>query len=161
MFLFPNHLPQNKCLRPSEFHLLKPDAQCKGIRRWSLERGRALEMGSEMFYKRPQKVLTLFHRMHRCFRLCNPMDCSPPHSSVHGHSPGKNTGVDCRALLQGIFPTQGSNPGPSHCRRVLHQLSHQGSPRILEWIAIPFSSGSSQTRDGTCVSCIGRQILYH
>ena len=43
-------------------------------------------------------------------RLCNPMDCSPPGSSVHGNSPGKNTGVGCHALLQGIFLTQGSNP---------------------------------------------------
>ena len=47
--------------------------------------------------------------------LCDPMDCSPPDSSVHGESPGKNTGVACHALLQGIFPTQGSNPGLPHC----------------------------------------------
>ena len=46
-----------------------------------------------------------------CPTLCDPMDCSPPGSSVHGDSPGKNTGVGCHALLQGIFPTQGSNPG--------------------------------------------------
>ena len=38
------------------------------------------------------------------------MDCRLPGSSVHGDSPGKNTGVGCHALLQGIFPTQGSNP---------------------------------------------------
>ena len=44
-----------------------------------------------------------------CLTLCNPVDCSLPGSSVHGHSPGKNSGVDCHALLQGIFPTQGSN----------------------------------------------------
>ena len=62
-------------------------------------------------------------------------------------SPGKNTGVGCHALLRGIFPTQGSNPGLPHCRRILHQLSHQGSPRILEWGACPFSSGSSQPRN--------------
>ena len=42
-----------------------------------------------------------------CPTLCDPMDCSPPGSSVHGDSPGKNTEVDCNALLQGIFPTQG------------------------------------------------------
>ena len=41
--------------------------------------------------------------------FCDPMDCSPPDSSVHGDSPGKNTEVSCHALLQGIFPTQGSN----------------------------------------------------
>ena len=128
-----------------------------------------------------------------CLTLCNPMDCSPPGSSVHGASPGKNTGVGCRALLQrkiprnqtqvsciagrlfttskplktvnesescsvvsdssrphglyspwnspgqntgmgslsllqGIFPTQGSNPGLPHCRQILYQLSHKGSP---------------------------------
>ena len=45
-----------------------------------------------------------------CLTLCDPMDCSPPGSSVHGYSPGKKTGVGCHALLQWIFPTQGSNP---------------------------------------------------
>ena len=49
-------------------------------------------------------------------------------SFVSGDSLGKNTGVGCHALLQGIFPTQGSNPGLPHCRQVLHCLNHQGSP---------------------------------
>ena len=62
------------------------------------------------------------------------MDCSPPGSSVHGDSPGKNTGMGCHALLQGIFPTQGSNPGLPHCRWIPYHLSHQGSPRILKWV---------------------------
>ena len=44
-----------------------------------------------------------------CPTLCNTVDCSPPGSSLHGDSPGKNTGVGCHALLQGIFPSQGSN----------------------------------------------------
>ena len=56
------------------------------------------------------------------------MDCSLPGSPVHGDSPGKNTGVDCHSLLQGIFPTQGLNPGLPHCRWILYHLSHQGSP---------------------------------
>ena len=43
-------------------------------------------------------------------------------------TPGKNTGVGCHSLLQGIFPTQESNPGLPHCRQILHHLSHQGSP---------------------------------
>jgi len=51
-----------------------------------------------------------------------------PGSSVLGDSPGKNTGVDCHTVLQGIFPTQGSNPGLPHCRQILYHLSHQGSP---------------------------------
>ena len=42
--------------------------------------------------------------------LCDPMDCSPPSSFVHGDCAGKNTGVGCHALLQGVFPPQGSNP---------------------------------------------------
>jgi len=42
--------------------------------------------------------------------------------------PGQNTGVSSLSLLQGIFPTQGSNPGLLHCRRILYQLSHKGSP---------------------------------
>ena len=59
-----------------------------------------------------------------CLTLCDPIDCSPPDSSVHG-------------ILQA---------------------------RILEWVAIPFSRGSSQPRDqthGDQISCIGRRILYH
>ena len=73
--------------------------------------------------------------------LCDSTDCSPPGSSVHGESPGQNSGVGCHALLQGIFPTQGSNPGLPHCRWILYHLSHQGSPRILEWVAYSFSKG--------------------
>ena len=45
-----------------------------------------------------------------CPALCDPKDWSPPGSSVHGDSPGRNTRVGCQALLQGIFPTQGWNP---------------------------------------------------
>ena len=66
---------------------------------------------------------------------------------------GWNTGVHSLSLLQGIFPTQGSNPGLPHCRWILYQLSHKGSPRILDWVAYPFSRGSSQPRNWTRVSC--------
>ena len=62
-----------------------------------------------------------------CPTLCNPMDCSPPSFSVHGDSPGKNTGVGCHAFLQGIFPTQRLNPGLPHWRWILYWLSHQGN----------------------------------
>ena len=47
------------------------------------------------------------------------------------NSPGQNAGVGSLSLLQGIFPTQGSNPGLPRCRRILYQLSHKGSPSIL------------------------------
>ena len=72
-----------------------------------------------------------------CLTLYDPMDCSLPGSSVHGNSPGKNTRVGFHALLQGIFPTQGSNPGLSHYRWILYCLSHQGR------VAYLFSRGSS------------------
>ena len=65
-----------------------------------------------------------------CLTLLDPMDCSPPGSSVHGDSPGKNARVGCHVLHQGIFPMQGSNPGLPHCRRILYQLSYQGSLRL-------------------------------
>ena len=51
------------------------------------------------------------------------------------NSPGQNTGLGCLSLLQGIFPNQGSNPGLLHCRWILYQLSHRGSPSVLEWEA--------------------------
>ena len=55
-----------------------------------------------------------------CLTLSDPMDCSLPGSSVHVDSPGKNIGMDCHALLQGIFPTQGSNRSLLHARQILY-----------------------------------------
>ena len=80
-------------------------------------------------------------------------------------TPGRNTGVGSLSLFQGIFPAQGSNPGLPHCGWILYQLSHKGSSRILEWVAYPFSRGSSLPRNRTGVSCIVeglhcRRILY-
>ena len=67
------------------------------------------------------------------------------------NSPGQNTGVGSLSLLQGILPIQGRNSGLPHCRQILYQLSHKGSPRIQGWVALPFSRGSSQPRDQTPV----------
>ena len=67
-----------------------------------------------------------------CLTLCNPMDCSLPDSSVHGILRAYYwiwyTGVGCHSFLQGIFPTQGLNPGLPHCKQMHYPLSHQGSP---------------------------------
>ena len=63
-----------------------------------------------------------------CLTLCDPMDCTPPGSSVHGILHGKDTGVGSQPLLQGIFQNQKSNPNLLHCRQILYHLSHQGSP---------------------------------
>ena len=91
--------------------------------------------------------------------LYDPMGFSPAGSSVHGDSPGKNTGMGCQAFLQGIFPTQGLNPGFLHYRRILYCLSHHRNPRTLEWVAYPFSKGSSQPRNQTRVSCIAGRFF--
>ena len=67
-------------------------------------------------------------------------DSSQPHGLYSPwNSAGQNTGVGSLSLLQGIFPTQGLNPGLWHCRQILYQLSHKGSPRRLWWVAYPFS----------------------
>ena len=72
-----------------------------------------------------------------CLTLCNPMDYR-----VHGILQSRILEWVAFPLLQEIFPTQGSNPGLPHCRRILYHLSHKGSPRILEWVAYPFSRSS-------------------
>ena len=78
-----------------------------------------------------------------CTTLCNLMDLSLPGSSVQGDSPGKNIGVCCHPSSGGVFPTQDL----PHCRKIIYHLSHQRSPRILEWAASPFSRGSSGPRN--------------
>ena len=64
-------------------------------------------------------------------------------SSATPWTVARQAGVGCHVLLQGIFPTQGLNPGLLHCGWILYQLSYRESPRILEWVAFPFSRGSS------------------
>ena len=70
------------------------------------------------------------------------------------NSPGQNIGMGSLPLLQGIFPTQGSDPGLAHCGRILYQLSQKGIPGILEWVSYSFSGRSSPPRNQTRVSCI-------
>ena len=111
------------------------------------------------FFKSVLAILGHFH-FHIYFES-EGESCSVVSDSLRPHglyssqnSPGQNTGVGSLSFLQGIFPTQGSNPGLPHCRLILYQLSHKGSPRMLKWVAYPFSSGSSQSRNRTGVSCI-------
>ena len=95
-----------------------------------------------------------------CVRVCSvtsvmwPCGPQPTRLLCPWDASGKNTGMGWHALLQGIFPTQGSNPGFPHCRKILHCLSHQASPRILEWVDYPFSRGPSWPTNQTRVSCI-------
>ena len=88
--------------------------------------------------------------------LCDPTDCGPPGSSVHGmDSPGKITGMDCHSLLQGIFPTQGFNPGLLHWRQTLYCLCHQGSPCCkLSCTQISLCPDSSVQFSSVAQSCL-------
>ena len=85
-----------------------------------------------------------------CLTLCDPF----PWLYSPWNSAAQNTGMGNLSLLQGIFPIQGWNQGLPHCRQILYQLSYKENPRILEWVAYPFSSRSSWLRNWTRVSCI-------
>ena len=78
------------------------------------------------------KVKTLVAQS--CPALCNPHGLQPARLPCPWDSPSKSTGVGCHFLIQGIFPTQGSNLGLLYCRQILYCLSHQGSPsKIYRW----------------------------
>ena len=78
--------------------------------------------------------------------LCHPMNCSQPGSSVHGISQARILEWVCPSLLQGIFPTQGSNPGLLHCRQILYHLSCQGSPSGFCFLQEAFQHKPSSSR---------------
>ena len=79
---------------------------------------------------KPQFLVVAVLVTQSCLTLCNPLDCSPPGSSVHGDSPVKNTGAGCHSLLQRIFPSQGSNLGLLHCNQILYHLSYRNVPSV-------------------------------
>ena len=88
------------------------------------------------------------------WKSLNHVTSLPPHGLFSPwNSPGQNTEVGSCSHLHGIFPNQGLNPSLLHCEQILYQLRHKGRPRILEWIAYPFPSRSSQPRNRTRVSC--------
>ena len=76
------------------------------------------------------------------------------------NSPCQNTGVGSLSLLQGIFPTQGSNPGLPHCRWIFYQLSHKGSPKILGWVSLSLLQWIFPTQELNQGLLHCRQILY-
>ena len=91
-----------------------------------------------------------------CLTLCNSIQLG---SSVHGDSPGKNTGVGCHALLQGIFPTQGLNPGLPHCRWICYHLSLQGKPKNTGVSSLSPLQGIFPTQELNQALLHGRRIL--
>ena len=80
-----------------------------------------------------------------CLTLCDPMDCP-------WNSPGQNTGVGSLSLLQGIFSIQGSNPGLSHCRQILYQLSHQRN-------AVTLYFEDNEDLEGLLEQILGKEFL--
>ena len=95
-----------------------------------------------------------------CLTLYDPMDHSLPGSSVLGAYPGKNTGVSCHGLLQGIFPTQGSNPGLLRCRlnSLLSELP--GKPKNIGVSSLSLLQGIFPTQKSNQSLLHCRRILY-
>ena len=94
-----------------------------------------------------------------CPPLCNPMSCSSPGSSVHGDSQSKNTGVSCHALLQGIFPTQGSNTVLPHCRWIFLPTEPPGKPKNTGVGSLSLLQRIFLARNQTGVSCIAGRFF--
>ena len=111
------------------------------IIKWNLSYSRFLQYFSKIIILNESESHSIMSTSLWPHGLCSPWN-----------SPGQDSLVGSLSLLQGIFPTQGSNPGLLHCRWILYQLSHRGNPRILEWVACSFSSGSSWPRNWTGVS---------
>ena len=90
-----------------------------------------------------------------CPTLCDLME--PARLLCPWNSPGKSTGVGCHFLLQGIFPTQGSNPGLLHCGQILSHLSHQGSTLFPQkYITIKKKQAGMY---GTSQDCYGASLV--
>ena len=137
---------------------LMPNVIIFGIRPipwWLGLEGRALMTGISALIKEiPERFPCPFCHVKWKWKSLSRVSLPPYELYSPWNSPDQNTGVDSLSLLQGIFPTQGSNPGLPHCRQILYQLSHKGSLRILEWVAYSFSSRSSQPRNWTGISYI-------
>ena len=112
--------------RASPVHtLLEPG--CTGEQRGTVSPGESLNDTVSTARSQTRVETPCAQSLQSRLTLCNPVDCSPPGSLCPWDSPCKNTGMGCHALLQGIFLTQGSNPGLLHYRQILDHLNHQGS----------------------------------
>ena len=132
----PRGLQSVRLLCPWDFPGKSPGAGCPALL-WGI----VPTQGSNL------SLLCLLHLRHPT--ACQIRSVESNCLRLHGlYSPrnslGQNSGVGSLSFPQGIFSTQGSNPGLPHCRQILYQLSHKGSPRMLEWVAYPFSSRSSR-----------------
>ena len=91
---------------------------------------------------------------------CDPVDYNPEDSSVHEDSPGKKTGVGCPALLQAIFPTQGSNPGVPHCRQIFSLFEPPGKPKNTGMGSLSLLQGNFRIQESNWHLLHCRWILY-
>ena len=106
----------------------------------------------------PWPIVLVFSQSEHCSVMS---DSLQPHRLYSPcNSPGQNTGVGSLSLLQGIVPTQGLNPGLPHCRQILYQLSHKGSPRILELGSLSLLQRIFPTRELNQGLLDCRWILY-
>ena len=105
-----------------------PGSSVHGIHQARILEWVAISFSSDKVWSESMKLKVLV--AHSCLAFCDPMDCNPSGSSVHEILRVRILEWVSHALLQGIFPTQGLNPGLPHCRRILYQLSHKGSPSI-------------------------------
>ena len=93
-------------------------------------------------------------------KVAQSSDSLPPYGLYSPwNSPGQNTEVGSLSLLQGHLPDPGIEPGSPALQQILYKLNYKGSPRILEWVAYPFSSGSSWPKNQTRVSCIAGRFF--
>ena len=98
-----------------------------------------------------------------CLTHCDPIDCNLPGFSVQD-SPAKNTGMGSHSLLQGILPTQESNPGLLHCKQVFYHLSHKGSLRGLSYLLVKtckLSGFIESPQFAECVTCKNTKELEY
>ena len=127
-----------------------------GIEQW--ERGHDIFLkGDSSRLSKHLRIIYISYESESCSIVSNslwPLGLYSPRNSL-----GQNTGVGSLSLLQVIFSNQGLNPGLLHCRWILYQLSSKGNPRILEWVAYPFSSRSSWPRNWTGVSWIAGRFF--
>ena len=111
-----------------------------GVRNWHTIFGSSLPLCVCM-------CVCVYELLSGLFTTPYPINCSLWYTSVHDlNSPGKNTGIGCHSFLQGIFPTQGSNPGLSCCRQILSHLNNQRSPfgHVCECVSHSLMSYSLQ-----------------
>ena len=103
------------------FSLKKADLQLSGI---NDNTAKKKDIKRRMFISLRTKVLVA----RSCLTLCDSMELQSARLLCPWNSPSRNTEVGSHSLFQGIFPTQGSNPGLLHCRQIVYHLSHHGSP---------------------------------